>query len=92
MKSTARTLSGIQEYAIELENAKEPVKDSRARAYCFTLNNYTEEEYQSIINTKYDYLVVGKEIGESGTPHLQGFVYQSNKLRWSSLKKLMPRA
>lgn len=47
-----------------------------SRRYCFTLNNYTEPEYAHVLdalrsNTKY--WVVGKEVGESGTPHLQGF-------------------
>ena len=81
MESTARTLSELKEYKIELSSAKEPIKDTKDRAYCFTLNNYTEEEYQSIISTKYDYIVVGQEIGETGTPHLQGFIYHANKIK-----------
>lgn len=49
---------------------------SCAKNWCFTLNNYTEDELSSIssivpgICTK---AIVGKEVGESGTPHLQGF-------------------
>jgi len=60
--------------------------------WCFTLNNYTAEEAESIIDWDCKYLVVGDEKGESGTPHLQGFaVFQSNK-RLSAVKKLLARA
>ena len=81
MESAARTLSELNEYKIALEDTKEPVKDTKARAYCFTLNNYTEEEYNKIIATNYDYIVVGKEVGENGTPHLQGFIHHVNKIK-----------
>ena len=92
MESQARNLSEFKEYQIKLNEVLEPAKDTKCRAYCFTLNNYTPEEYNAIINTNYDYIVVGKEVGESGTPHLQGFVHHANKIKWSTLKNLMPRA
>lgn len=58
---------------------------------CFTLNNYTEEEYETIKNWSCKYLVVGKEVGENGTPHLQGYVeWKSSKLL-STLKNLNNR-
>lgn len=50
----------------------------QSRAWCFTLNNYTEDEYGLITGAlqgdDVEYGVVGREQGESGTPHLQGFV------------------
>lgn len=45
--------------------------------YCFTLNNYDEEEYSRIVSCAEEsarYWIVGKEIGAGGTPHLQGYV------------------
>lgn len=50
--------------------------DKRMRYVCMTLNNYSPTEYDSIINQsdKVQYMVVGKEVGESGTPHLQMYV------------------
>ena len=49
---------------------------SAAKKWCFTLNNWKEEEYNYIINTLKNMcsiIVIGKEVGDSGTPHLQGF-------------------
>lgn len=47
---------------------------SKARDYCFTLNNYTQEHIQLLEELDCAYVVYGKEVGESGTPHLQGYV------------------
>lgn len=51
----------------------------RSNRVCFTLNNYEISDIDIIEQyAKQDivkYLVVGQEIGENGTPHLQGFVH-----------------
>lgn len=50
-----------------------------AKAWCFTLNNYTENELGALVqlfsslDDKY-YFIVGEEVGEQGTPHLQGYI------------------
>lgn len=49
-----------------------------SKHWCFTLNNYTAED-QTRIQALFSsdavlYGVYGREVGESGTPHLQGFV------------------
>ncbi len=70
-------------------------KRSQSRKWCFTLNNYTEDEYNSIIvytskkNLKY---VLGKEVGENGTPHIQGYIESKSPMLFTSMKKLLPRA
>ena len=46
----------------------------RARSYCFTINNPTQDVIASLQNSKFKYLVCGFEMGESGTPHIQGLV------------------
>lgn len=69
---------------------------SRNRAWCFTVNNYTEEEYVGIVGKLSEkgarYYCIGKEVGKEGTPHLQGFVYFSDAKTFSSVKKMIPRA
>lgn len=56
-----------------------PRQVSPSNAWCFTLNNYTESEFEFLSSTlsgeseKYFY-IIGKEVGESGTPHLQGYI------------------
>lgn len=58
---------------------------SPAKRWCFTLNNWTEEEYSSIvpkIEELCDYGIIGKEIGEEEkTPHLQGYLEFKTKKR-----------
>lgn len=65
---------------------------ARSRSYCLTLNNYTEEERLSLLSTPCTYLVLGKERGAEGTPHLQGYIHFANAKTLSSLKKINPRA
>lgn len=67
---------------------------TRARAWCFTLNNWkeTDSEYlcslPSLDSVKY--LVFGRECGELGTPHLQGYVRFVNAKSFSSVRALLP--
>ena len=60
---------------------------SRKNNYCFTLNNYSPEEYDYISQFKCKYLIVGKEVGEEGTPHLQGFISFADGKTLNYLKK-----
>lgn len=64
----------------------------RSRNFCFTLNNYNSEQYDAVCAIDCKYLVVGKEVGESGTPHLQGYISWVNARTWESVKKLCPTA
>lgn len=64
----------------------------RVRAWVFTLNNYEEEDEGRIALMGAQYTVYGKEIGESGTKHLQGYMYFSNKKSMKQLKKGLPKA
>jgi len=64
----------------------------KARSFVFTLNNYTDDEFMLIKELKYKYIVIGDEIGENGTPHLQGYVNFSSPISFNTIKKAMPRA
>lgn len=62
----------------------------RSRAWCFTLNNYDVKDIDTLINSfdnssKY---IFQEEKGESGTPHLQGFIYYNNARTFESMKKI----
>lgn len=75
---------------------------SRVKRWCFTLNNYTADEYACVfplsVDASYglppvlDYACVGKEIGAAGTPHLQGFCSFRERTRISGCRSLLPRA
>ena len=59
----------------------------RSRNYCFTLNNYTNEDLDQLANLKCKYIIYGKEIGKNGTPHLQGYVIFENAKSFRSAKR-----
>lgn len=70
--------------------------NKRSRGWCFTLNNYTEEDFVKFtkgehINTL-ERWIVGKEIGESGTKHLQGYYYFKNARTLKKMKEVDGKA
>lgn len=67
----------------------------KLKKFCFTLNNYSEAEEQAIrthVTLRAAYAIVGHEVGEKGTPHLQGYVNLKKQSRFSTIKKMIPRA
>lgn len=63
---------------------------SRSKNYVFTINNYQNTELVDTIDCKY--IVYGKEVGDSGTPHLQGFIVFNREKSHSAAKKALPGA
>ena len=70
----------------------EPSRDSYTYAYSITINNWTEEDKQCFINEPSDYKCYAEEVGDSGTPHLQCYIYKKNKIRFTAIKKRNKRA
>lgn len=67
---------------------------SIAKHWCFTLNNYVEDELVALRKSLQEEKTVqfglfGKETGESGTPHLQGYVCFHKKKRITGVKKVV---
>nr|WAE42303.1 MAG: replication associated protein [Cressdnaviricota sp.] len=59
--------------------------------YDFVINNYTEEELSHLKTTIPSIAkkaIIGKEVGEQGTPHLQCYISLLRKLRITELTKL----
>lgn len=62
----------------------------KARNMVFTWNNYQNCEYENCLKKLSEdckYLVYGFEVGESGTPHLQGYVELKNPRSYKALNK-----
>lgn len=67
-------------------------QQSPAKNYVFTINNYTPADVEKMgtFFTQYcGYLCFGLECGESGTPHIQGYLQLKDKARLTFLKKAL---
>lgn len=71
----------------------------QAKNWCFTINNYTNEEKDNLYelcnptnptDSTPTYLIYGEEVGEEcGTPHLQGYVSFPKKVTFNKCKELI---
>jgi len=67
----------------------------KSRAWCFTINNDTYSDMDSIIDVlvpKSRYTVFGFEVGKQGTPHIQGYTYFDSPRSLRSIKRILERA
>ena len=73
-------------------SSQEPKMSKGSRGWCFTINNYTEEDRDGLRSLECVYIVYGYERGDNGTPHFQGYVHFQHQKTLSAVKKIMPRA
>jgi len=60
---------------------------TQLRNFVFTLNNWTQEELDKILDLPIKYMIYGKEgEGVDKTPHLQGYVELSKRLTFATVK------
>lgn len=60
----------------------------RLSRFVFTLNNWTQQEYDDVCAIEVRWLVVAKETGDEGTPHLQGACVIGKQMAFTTLKKI----
>jgi len=80
---------------VKLKSRPKSKMSERSRNWCFTLNNYTDEEVESVREKAggAKYLVFGYEVApETGTPHLQGYVQFTQVKSLKQMKVFIPRA
>jgi hypothetical protein len=70
------------------------MSSQRAQYWVWTLNNYTQEEVDllnSLVESSSDvaYVSYGYEVGENGTPHLQGHLELTRRLRLNQVKAIL---
>ena len=63
------------------------MESTRSRSWCFTINNYTPDDAARLEAFKSKFIIYAPEVGESGTPHLQGYVETDNAMTLSAMKK-----
>lgn len=66
-------------------------RESPKKHWVFTLNNPSANDDAGLWLLPYEYAVLGNEVGESGTPHIQGYVVFKKKYRLTQLKAHSPQ-
>nr|WAE42295.1 MAG: replication associated protein [Cressdnaviricota sp.] len=67
------------------------VTESRSYKWSITLNNYDDyqDEFDNLLNASFRYLFFTFEVGELGTPHIQGYVEFHTRYRGLTLSNVI---
>lgn len=78
----------------DFSDTGKPGKAGTCAKYVFTLNNYTDAELARIerFPETVRFVAYSKEVGDSGTPHLQGYIVYWNSVRMTTVKQFLRRA
>ena len=95
-RQLAQEAGASAHYIEQLESATGPKTSTKKsptfKNFVFTINNYTDEHIANLQTLAEDettrYLIAAREIGEQGTPHLQGFVQTKKKFSKQAYFKL----
>lgn len=96
-ESSSSNVQRINSRARHRLSVQENPRSSRTvhKDWCFTLNNPTEEEiatYETVLSgNAVRYGIFQREVGELGTPHLQGYVELKRPRALSTMRQLFPR-
>jgi len=65
---------------------------SKSKFWVFTLNNWTNEEWEYLVALTIDngvtHCTIGQETGEGGTPHLQGYICFKNRKALTTIRRM----
>lgn len=64
----------------------------RARRWIAVINNWSENDIEKIVSLSQCNYIIGKEVGEQGTKHLQCYLEFPNQMRFNTLKRYLPTA
>lgn len=64
----------------------------QGKNWIIVINNYKQSDIDDAKNWNVQYLLFAHEVGESGTPHIQGWVQFKKNMRRAACKKLNKRA
>lgn len=70
-----------------------PLTVLQSNSWCFTLNNYSPADVEALLalngNVDIPHIIFGREVGENGTPHLQGYIRFTKKKRIGGVKRIV---
>ena len=65
--------------------------NDRLRRFCVTWNNYPSNAIETLLEFASKklalYAIFGRESGETGTPHIQGYLHLKHAVTFSAFKK-----
>ena len=91
------SLSNVSNGAMVDGNTNSSTKrGSLKKRWCLTLNNWSIKEYDNLIidlinDNVSNKFIIGKEVGDNGTPHLQIYINFYKKVRFTYIKKFNSR-
>lgn len=88
--------SKSSELSSTADTRKKPLKKYEnilSRGWCITINNYSNEDMLLFQKAQPTYYVIGLEVApDTGTKHIQGYIFYTKSRTFKTLKRLFPTA